>query len=185
MKSGLIVGCALLTIGCGSGPSGQKAETSTSAKPNAPQEPERAVASGKVEMVQRDEQREPQWAVKAQSAELNFDSEKKASGNLQGVSGDLYDKGKVVSTFKSNAGDVDQKQSVLNLRGQVVVQSKEQDAVLTADSVKWLAKLRLVKAEGAVQVIGKGYKMGPFPALLATPDLKKVGTPDRFPAVTP
>lgn len=166
----------LTVIGCGS---------REAARPPAPTPPpveaeKRSAQTEKVEMVARDESRMRAWSVQAKSAKLNFAGEGKMSGDLVGVSGVLFKNDTEAGTFTADRGSANQEQRRLVLRGRVRLVSLTQKAVLTADELEWLDGEERVEARGNVRVRSERYEVGPFPKVLATPDLTDIGTPDMF-----
>jgi hypothetical protein len=51
---------------------------------------------------------------------------------------------------------------------------------MTALKLKWMPERKLIEASGHVMLESSDYIVGPFESILATPDLKKFGTPDTF-----
>lgn len=147
----------------------------------APTEEERAFATGPIEAEARDPQRRRMWTVRATSARLDLDEARKGSGDLFGVTGELFQQEKPVSRFSADRGTADQARQVLSLRGQVQIRSLQQSATLSATSLEWQAGRQRLEAKGDVRVVTPDYEIGPFPVLFATPDLRTVATPDRFP----
>lgn len=169
---------------CGS-PKKQTAQQPANPAPTtAPETEPRAVQVEDANLTQRDEQRKVQWKLKSESALLTYAEGGKAQGELTTVRGELYQKDQLASTFESEKGFADQRTSDLRLVGEVAVTSKEQGLVLSAETVRWIPGRELIEAKGAVEIRGADYRIGPFPVLLATPDLKQFGTPDRFPGTS-
>ncbi len=131
-------------------------------------------------MVARDEDRRRAWSVQARGAKLNFGGEGKMSGDLEGVSGVLFKDDAEAATFTAEFGSASQERRRLILRGRVKLISLKQKAVLTADELEWLDGEARVEARGNVLVRSDNYEVGPFPKVLATPDLTDIGTPDMF-----
>lgn len=165
-----------LVAGCGSS---NKAAEPKQAEPPKKVTP-KAIQMGPVELIQKDAKLGPQWSVKGKSAQMTMSEDGKGSGDLFEVSGTMFDKNEPAATFTAKQGHADQAAETLNLMGNVVVTAKESSAKLVADHVRWLADRQLIEATGNVTMKTQDYSIGPFPVLLATPDLKSFGTPDRF-----
>ncbi len=115
-----------------------------------------------------------------------------ATGTLKGVTGEIYDKGELSSRFSGDDGEADQSKQTFVLRGHVMVTSKVKpkgkreipaemkEMKLTAAVIRWDPLAKKFKATGSVMISGPSYEMGPYPEIWATPDLNKMGTPDRF-----
>lgn len=175
MRSSLAGFVALLVLtGCGS-----KAAEVKKATDEKPVEP-RFAASGPLELTARGENQERLWTVRAKSSTMAFHGEGALSGTLDDVEGELFDEDKTVSRFKALSGKADQAKRELELKGDVTVTADEEQAKLTANTVRWIEAEGLIEATGAVRVKSPEYEAGPFAKLWATPDLKDVGTPDMF-----
>lgn len=99
---------------------------------------------------------------------------------MREVSGQLFQKDAVASKFQASEAYADQEKNVLKLSNKVVITAEKQGLSLSADKVAWLPERQLIEASGHVMLDGRDYSAGPFDRLLATPDLKKAGTPDTF-----
>ncbi len=166
----------IAAIGCGSAPK----KAVEPAKPPAIPPGLSSTKTGPIEIERRAENQRRQWFVSAKSSDLEMSKEGKLQGTMKGVTGQLYENDAVVSRFRASEAYADQDKNVLDLTSQVVVTAEKQGLVLKADKVSWLPSRRLIEASGNVSLDGKEYTVGPFDRLLATPDLKKVGTPDTF-----
>jgi hypothetical protein len=120
------------------------------------------------------------WRLRGKSSGIGVEGEALQTAVLQDVSGELMSKGKVVSRLQSGEARVDQKLRRLVLSGRVRVQSLSDDLVLTANKVSYAEGGEHIEAVGAVSLEGRGLRLGPSPALLATPDLLRIGTEDRL-----
>lgn len=170
-------GAALIfASGCG-GP------TPVQRRANVADEPasERRVDTGESEVVRRGPDREPAWSAKSASARLSYGGEGNFGGRFEDVSGLIFSEGKPASEFKARAGVAEQESETLILEGSVRIVGIESKATLSAMRVQWRPDRKLVLASGDVRVNTPDYSIGPFPSLLATPDLRQFGTPDTFP----
>ena len=170
----------LILVGCGGG---AKKPVSAPAKPK--EEPTKSVATGPVEIVQKEvvgEEKAPgavAWQVAGKRSQITF-AEGKATGMLYDVEGTLHGE-KTETKFTAKQGKVDQKSDSLELTGDITATASD-GGVLRADKLIWLKERGLVRALGHVRYSGGGYQAGEFEELLATSDLKKMGTPDMFPS---
>lgn len=170
-----------MVAGCGSSGSSQSKPRPAPEKPD-PTAPRRQLESRDVTVAQRDERRVPQWTIKGDKALINVSENGKFSGTLEGVTGELYQDGRAASRFSAQRGEADQNRDTLSATGDVTITDTKTGTKLIAEHMKWLASRKLIEASGNVRVIGTDYEVGPMPRVLATPDLKKFGTPDRFPS---
>jgi len=162
---------ALALAGCGS--SGPK----KSQPKEAPKEPAKSIASGPITLTQKDAKGNAAWEVKGDASQIVY-ADGKAEGQLANVSGTVEgDK----CAFTAKLAKANQKSEELELTGSVVVTSKEGN-VLKANKVTWMKGQGLIRATGDVTFVSPSYTSGPFPALVASSDLKRIGTPDSFPS---
>ena len=169
----VIVGLA----GCGS-PSAEKPKGSPS--PTKPAETPKVIhtTGGNSTQYSPDPKRERQWDVTWKEATLGVQMSGKAK--MTGVSGQLYREGKAVSDYQGDGGTADRGTQILTLRGNVQVKSLEYDAVLYCDEIRYEGGRSLVRARGHVRIVGKSGDLQTDSELWATPDLKRVGSPDAF-----
>ena len=126
------------------------------------------------------ENREKLWDVNWQTAQLTILESNKFVGRMQTVNGSIFQKGKVVCTYEAKEGIADKQQDLLDLRGSVKLVSLGYGEVLTCDEVVYDGTKKIAKAKGHVRAAGKmGSVTGPD-ELWATPDLKRIATPDLF-----
>jgi hypothetical protein len=139
-----------------------------------------------------------------ESAQLDYGEEGAFGGQMKTVRGEIYEDGKVKSTFTADSGSADKTTSLLKLSGRVRVKSVGADAKdpkaaangseqveLTCERLEWRNAGTSAgpdkKPTGVIQAMGNvtvkmatGGKVGPLPEILATADLKTVGTPEAF-----
>lgn len=178
MRNVLWLGIVLGVMGCGA-----KAQDKPAPPEPRKPEPTRALQTGPVEITQKNDQQQTSWTIRGESSRVQI--AEKASGDLDNVSGTIYTKAKPSATFTASHGAANQTSNLLALDGEVVLVAKDPESTLKADHVKWLPERELIEATGNVTVVTKDYRLGPFKKLLATPDLKKVGTPDQFAGAKP
>lgn len=156
-------------------PAAEPAPTAEAPKEKPPVE----LATGPVELEVRDESGKTAFVVRARASEIAMESSGAKSG-LKEVSGDIFQGGKVASRFKAARGEVDQKARTLLAEGKAELRDTARGLVLRADRVRYRESEARVVAEGGVTVSSEEWQIGPFDRLVATPDLSRVGTPDRF-----
>lgn len=110
-------------------------------------------------------------------AEVKADGQVKV-GKMRDVSGDVYERGEIASTFVAEFAEADNREERLNLNGNVTLKNGE--STLKAQRVVWLSKQKLYRAEGNVTLESKDGFVGPMQSLLATAKLDKIGTSERF-----
>lgn len=142
--------------------------------------PERRVATGPAEVVRRGQDRAPTWSASSASADLRYAGENAFGGEFENVRGKLFSKGEAASDFQAKRGIARQESETLVLEGAVRIVGLKSKAVLSATRVEWRPERELIEASGDVRVTTPDYSVGPFPSLLATPDLRRFGTPDTF-----
>ena len=101
-------------------------------------------------------------------------------GRMNGVSGTVYEEGRKKSAYTAETGYAKKASGDLRLEGRVVVKSPQYGSTLTARKLEWLPDVKRYRATGEVRVTGEWGTIGPADVLLATSDLKTVGTPDAF-----
>ena len=131
-------------------------------------------------MTARNDEGEIAWVLRAKNSSVHVEGGKEIDAVATGVSGELFQKGEVASRYQSEKGLANDVKRTLRLDGKVQVTSEAQKVTLTADRVEWMEDRQLIAARGSVWVKSADYEMGPLPELWATPDLKRVGSPDRF-----
>jgi hypothetical protein len=166
---------ALIVAGCGPG------EPKRAHAPAPEPSPERHIETEGAQVIRRGPDRRPLWSASSASASLTYAGEGAVSGTFRKVTGRLYERGVPASTFAAQTAFADQGTSRLDMSGQVVIAALRYEARMMADLVRWRPDLELIEASGGVRVTTPDYVVGPFQALLATPDLRRFGTPDTFP----
>lgn len=99
-------------------------------------------------------------------------------GHLESPSGDIYTDGKTTSAYRSDTGDADKAAKRLEMKGNVVLRSKDGTQTLKAAQGEYRGDVRLVRAMGGVTASGPFGTLSGVPELWATPDLRLIGTPD-------
>lgn len=99
---------------------------------------------------------------------------------MEGVRGVLYREDKEVSDFWASRAEADSRTGILKLTGQVRVVARDGGSRLECETLEWRGSEKIVVARGGVRVTHRDWSMGPAPELWASPELKRVGTPDAF-----
>ncbi len=131
-------------------------------------------------MTARNEKGEVTWILNAKTTSIHVAKGTEIDAEAEGVTGELYQEGKLASKYQSVKGRANDAKKTLVLDGKVKITSEEQKVVLVADRVEWMEDRQMISAKGSVWVRSDVYEMGPLPEIWATPDLKRVGSPDRF-----
>ena len=126
--------------------------------------------------------RDKLWTVKWKSATMDFyQAGEDFSGTLNEVTGSIYDKGKISSTFESARSIADKRKQVLALEGKVTVISQKPPMTLTCDRMTYNAESKIIKALGHVVVDGPSGRITGLEEVWTTPELTVVASPDMFP----
>jgi hypothetical protein len=161
---------------------GSKSATKPSPEP-APEpkksEIERKVETGTGEMTQQGEDQKPSFTVRWKRSTLAI-QESAGEGKFQEVTGDLLDANGVASKFTADAAVAKKNPAILAMTGRPEIKSLRNDAVIRADTIRWLDSYGLIEANGNVSIDSPEYSLRGVPALLASRDMSKVGTPDVF-----
>jgi len=121
------------------------------------------------------------YKINWEKSQVDYTREQGAqTGRLDKVSGELYQDGKVASTFAAEYGYANETQKTLRLEQQVKVIAKEGPATLNCDHLSWKTEEKLLKADGAVSIDLAEGRIGPVDELWCLPDLKKAGTPGYY-----
>lgn len=173
-KGYLLLGLALQ--GCLSGPP----KTQVQKPPDKPPTQEINFTAGTGDAFGPVPKHEKRWTVNWKSMVLQgLQSTGISEGQMSGVSGMIFKAEQPVLRFKSDRGHGDKANEVLVLQDHVVASKPDGSENLTADTLTYLAKRKLLIATGHVRVYGVSGD-GTFSQLVATSDLNHVGTPDMF-----
>lgn len=169
---------AFALAGCGTGGGG--GEVAAQNAPKKPDDPkvETSVVGKTVELMARTDDQLPTWTVKAQNATLNMFTDANVTSVLKDVKGDLFDKGKVASSYQAENAFANRSTKNLQLKGNVMVTNPDKTVTLHCNALDWRPDLELIQARGDVRLIGNGYQSGSFQLVWLSPDLNRAGTPD-------
>ncbi len=181
----ILSGVALIAVGvlAGCQLSHPKVPETVEPTSKAETDPERvAVATENSVLIRRSEAGEVLMQARSESSTTSFDRKDRSDANsiLKGVTGELYQKGVIVSRFRAPQGRFLQNEKILVLEDGVTITSEEKKIVMTSNSVQWKEASGLITAQGNVWLKGQGFESGPAPSLVTTPNLERFGTPDRF-----
>lgn len=166
-----------IVTGCGS-----KKTATPSPTPETPakkSEIERAVRTGNGTMTQQGEDQKPSFVVRWERSKLEI-QESAGEGQFEVVTGDLIDSNGIASQFSSATAVAKKAPAILELKGRPQIKSLRNDAVIRADTIRWLDAYGLIEANGNVSIESPEYSLRGVPALIASRDMSKVGTPDVF-----
>ncbi len=102
-----------------------------------------------------------------------------ATGSFKGVSGQIY-KTSPVCDFSSGSGYADDIAKILTLTNNVQIVGLKQKTTLTCDKLVYYGNQKFFKAQGHVRILGTMNMVGTLEEVWATPDLKKIASPDMF-----
>lgn len=169
---------ALVLYGCGAPPA-----TSRDPEVHSPdgKPPEgKVLNSGPVTVRAQEKDGSQAWVLRGAGSRVGIDDDGGKRVFLTGVEGELYDKGIVASRMKSESAKANSETKSLVLDGSVVLVSEEQKATIKARQVNWNEAKRVFVAKGNVHIDSPDWTYGPMDEVWATPDLKKVGSPEKF-----
>ena len=169
-----------LVTGCGGKKNGEpKKEEAEPKKEEKPRDPITIVTTPGT-TIQRDlKTKQKEWKISWEVANILL-VEGVQSGKMKKVSGEIYEKDSVASTFTADDAEADKTIRRLNLSGNVVLTSVKPKAVLNAKKVEWLPQKKLFKASGAVTVTGDNGVIGPTETLFVSAKLDKVATSEDY-----
>lgn len=100
---------------------------------------------------------------------------------MQGVSGEIYQEGKQVSTFTGARAVANKDKNQLVVTGGVVVNGLDPKAKLECERLEWNTKVKRLDAQGKVKITFQEGVLGPMDKLWCLPDLQRAGTPGFSP----
>lgn len=178
----------LLLAGCLVGGCAKKPATLVNSGTNGPKKPENVEPEerlGVVTTAGTADRRDPVkntklYTVTWKSSALELAREGIREGKMNDVGGTVYEEEKAKSTFTADTGYAKKETQTLFLEGRVVVKSPQYRSTLRAKKLEWLPDVKRYKATGNVTVDGPWGQIGPADELLASSDLKTIGTPKAF-----
>lgn len=165
---------AIFTAGCARG------GPPPTSDPRPEEVQEVVTAGGEAVRLSDQEPRVRVWSARWAKAQLSYGDQGRVSGTMQTVTGTFYENGDPASEFSADRAVADQASARLVLEGQVVVVSQDPDGRLSCDTLTWDADAGVIEAKGNVRFETDRFTMGPFPMLLGSPKLQRVGSPELF-----
>lgn len=126
------------------------------------------------------EGRQELWRVHWQSGRVTIFSKGGLAGTMQTVTGEIFQGGRVSTTFSSDTAVAERAGETLTLRGKVTVKSKTDPVTIYCDQLVYIPRLRSVRANGNVRIVTETGELRSTGDILANPDLSQIATPDRF-----
>ncbi|ARU42117.1 LPS export ABC transporter periplasmic protein LptC [Armatimonadetes bacterium Uphvl-Ar1] len=179
--------CALIVLSLSlfacSGPTPKNADGTSPA--NAPESeksegPRRIIESGPLALEANNEQGDPTWKIKGEAARAGLQEDGENEFFITGVTGEIYSDGKTASTFTADSAKAVTESKKLVLDKNVKVTSLSQKMTLQADKITWMDDKQLFAAVGNVLIDSPDWQLGKMPEVWATPDLSKIGSPNKF-----
>lgn len=180
MKFGLLsVLLCFCLVGCGPKKSAQ--EDAPREEPGVEKPGDRRViASGPVDMEAANLEGQKVWTLHGESSRVGMQSQGETEIFANNVSGEIFQKGKLASTFKALEAKAARESRTLVLNNRVEIQSVSDKIILRADKVNWMEDREMFAATGNVEIDSPGWQLGKMDEVWATPDLTKIGTPSKF-----
>ncbi len=108
------------------------------------------------------------------------DPKANSMGNLLSVSGEIYQKNKVASTYTADRGQGDKQKQKLTLTDHVHVVASNPAVTIDCDHMTYDGRLKIIRAKGHVHVTGALSTVGTLEEIWTTPDLQLIATPEMF-----
>lgn len=178
---------SLVVSGCGAAAQnpnrvvGADGSSKSSATRRAAEKAERKILnSGPAEVSVSNEKGELVWKLAGTSSRIGLVESAGAEAFMNGVSGQFFDGGKQVSSFRAKTAKANTDQKTFKLLDRVSVKSTEYGAELQADEVEWLEGQQVMAAKGNVTVKTDGWTFGPADVIYTNKTLTQIGSPDTF-----
>ncbi len=176
MAAGLVLG------GCG-GKSEKASEEKKAPEVEAKEDSKRLyTGAGETTIRETEGERHVLYVIRWRETQLEYTLEDGPSrGQLQGVTGELYQGGISVSTFRGAQAVADKEKRLLVVTGGVVVEGMDPKAKLECERLEWNTEKKQLKAQGKVKITFQEGVIGPSDELWCLPDLQRAGTPGFSP----
>lgn len=171
-----LLALAIVVAGC----SAAKNEPKKAPSSKGDDEPAQRIGTGGISVLSRDKERSEVWRANAETAQVSVDPNGAITAQMQGVTGDVYDKGEAAARFRSKQGFAEQKTQVLRLQGDVVLSDRAQLNRIMGDRLEWLPEIKMMQLKGNVAFRGKRFNTSKLDTIWAAPDLNDVGTPQSY-----
>lgn len=176
-KVSLLVLSVAALVGCSGGGAPANSEPRTE-RPEEVQEVQ--TAGGEAVRLSDQEPRVRVWSARWSKAQLSYGESGRISGTMETVTGVFYENGEPASEFSAERAEADQTTARLVLEGRVVVVSQDPAGRLSCDTLTWDAEAGVLEAKGNVRYETDRFVLGPFPSMLGSPKLQRVGSPELF-----
>lgn len=132
------------------------------------------------------------YILKWTRSQLDYSQEQGAlGGRLEGVSGELYQEGKLASRFTAEHATANKAKNQLTLEGRVVIKGLEVDekgkvvsqqiaATLRCHRMEWNTKQEMMRAFEQVTIVSREGTVGPMDEIWCEPSVRRAGTPGFF-----
>jgi len=171
--------CYALVVGCGSS-ANHPAPSAPKQKPVLQQPLVVNSISGEATIRSNHRDRQVLYHIHWKKAAVDVSDIGLFAGNMDDVEGEMYRKGKVVSTFTADHASANRDQQLLVLTGRVHAVSTTEKAAITCDRLEWHAAEEIAKAFGHIEVHGERATLSGLDEVWATPDLNYLATPSMF-----
>ena len=162
-------------------PEGVEGSSVSNNAPSKPNKPEVvAIATGQANDTRTElKTHQKLWFIAWESANLAM-VHGQQSGMMFKVTGEVFEKGEIASSFFADRAEADKAANRLILDGGIKITSKTSQAVMTAKKVEWLADLKVFKASGEVVLDSPQGVVGPVDVLYSDAKLKKVASAKEY-----
>ena len=135
---------------------------------------------GEAELFSTEGKRNKLWLVKWQKGQVRAPDADDVAIDLETVSGTIFRDSNPAADFRGATGLSDKKTQVLRLEGGVEVVSKEYQATMKCDRLRYEGKLERITAEGTVRIQTKDGNITMQGPIYANPELTKIGSPEVY-----
>ncbi|MBL8061264.1 MAG: hypothetical protein JNK63_11195 [Chthonomonas sp.] len=170
------LGLVLALAGCNGG----KKEPAKP-KPAAQEaEPAQRIGTGGISVTSRDDKRVDVWKANAKTAQVKLAPDGSVTAQMQGVTGDVYEKGLPAAKFSAKKGYAEQKTQALRLQDSVQLNDVSGHNRIKGNRLEWLPTIKMIQLSGSVNFMGSRYNTSTMETIWSSPDLKDIGTPHSF-----
>ena len=166
----------VLAYGCGT----SRGDSAKVKKPEKPRLTAVRTSSGTSPFYSAPPASELLWEIHWEDARIEATGKEDVSGEMNKVTGTVYEKTKVKSRFSALKAVANRASKQLELRDTVRLTSLNPDATLRCDRVIYFGNLKRFHAVGRVMVQTKLGNVGPIDDLWANADLTKVATNEEM-----
>lgn len=171
----------LLLSGCSSPKPASSANPVPSPKESeTPESVRRVVESGKFKLESTNSAGKTVWILNGEAVRAGLEESGNNEFFVTTATGEIYTDGEVASTFTADEAKASTETKKLVLDQNVMIKSNSQKLTLKADKITWMEERQLFAASGNVKIDSKTWQLGDMPEVWATPDLSKIGSPNKF-----